>query len=438
MAAPKLPHRLGIRREDKSRWERRVPLAPAQVAALVRDHGIACTVEPSPIRIFPDREYAVAGARIDEDLGPCPVVLALKEIPAEKLRPDTTYLFFSHTIKGQTHNLPMLRRLLELGCQLIDYERMVDDEGRRLLFFGRHAGLAGMIDTLWTLGQRLTREGLATPFEAIRPAHAYADLDAARAAVTAAGAAIAAGGLPAAVAPLVVGFAGYGHVSLGAQEIFDLLPHRVVAPEALGHLPPGGPLWKVVFREEHTVEPLEPGAAFELADYRARPERYRSSFARHLPHLTVLVNGIYWESSNPRLVTCAELGALAGASSGLRLRVIGDISCDLNGAIECTIKATKQDDPVYTYDPLAGTTTDGIHAPGVAILAVDNLPAELPRDASIAFGDLLMPFVPALLRADFSVPFAELDLPAPLKRACIVHRGELTDGYRYLERYLRS
>lgn len=145
---------IGIRREDKNEWERRVPLTPAQVARLVQQQ-LPIMVQPSSIRAFADDSYAAAGTIVQEDLAAADIILAIKEIPLELLQPYKTYLFFSHTIKGQAHNMPLLRRLLELNCQLIDYERIVDQQNRRLIFFGEHAGLAGMVETLRTLGQRL-------------------------------------------------------------------------------------------------------------------------------------------------------------------------------------------------------------------------------------------------------------------------------------------
>ena len=430
--------RFGIRREDKSPWERRVPLTPDHVAALIRDHGIHCTVQPSPIRVFENEDYVSAGATVSENLESCPVVLAVKEIPTALLRPETTYLFFSHTIKGQSHNMPMLRRLLELRCQLIDYERIVDETGRRLVFFGRFAGLAGMIDTLWTLGQRLARQGVDTALSTLEPAHAYPDLDAARQAVQAAGQQFQSDGLPAGLPPLVFGFAGYGNVSLGAQEIFDLLPHETLTPEEVAGGVTRGILVKTVFKEEHLAEPVDPGKPFQLQDYYDRPEGYRSQFDRFLPHLDVLVNCIYWEPKYPRLITRTGLQQLARSPDGLRLKVVGDITCDVEGSVEVTVKATGQDDPVYTFDPRADTFQDGIHAPGVSILAVDNLPCELPRDASRAFGDMLLPLLPALSHADFHAPFSSVALPAPLKKAAVVYQGELTPDYHDLARFLEG
>ena len=152
---------IGIRREDKDPWEARVPLVPDDAARLTRTSSVELVLQPSAQRVFTAAEYERAGARFDEDLSACDIVLAVKEIPRELFAPGKTYAFFSHTIKGQPYNMDMLRRLLELECQLIDYERITDERGRRLIFFSRFAGLAGAIDALWALGRRLEWEGLA-------------------------------------------------------------------------------------------------------------------------------------------------------------------------------------------------------------------------------------------------------------------------------------
>ncbi len=432
---------IGIRREDKSIWERRVPLVPEDVQELIAEHGLQVIVQPSKIRVFKDEEYAAVGAQVQEDLSPCDVIFAVKEVPPHLLLPGKTYVYFAHVIKGQPYNMPMLKRLLDLGCVLIDYEKITDEKGRRLIFFGRHAGWAGMLDTLWALGKRLEWEGIPTPFASIGQAHTYPDLEAARRAVREAGERIRREGLPQHLAPLVVGFAGYGNVSRGAQEIFDLLPSQEVGPEDLAALfkrePDPHTLYKVVFKEEHMVEPVDPEGVFDLQDYYSHPEKYRSRFSSYVPYLTVLVNGIYWEAKYPRLVTKTFLRDLFSASERPRLRVIGDISCDVEGAIECTVKCTEPGEPVYVYNPLTGEVTDGYEGEGVVILAVDILPSELPREASVDFSAVLRQFVPAIARADYTVPFDELALPPEIKRAVIAYRGELTPNYRYLERYLR-
>jgi len=427
---------IGIRREDKNVFERRTPLLPDHVKRLV-GAGIDVVVQPSPIRAAGEAAYRAAGALVDEDLSGCKVVFAVKEIPETMFRRDGVYVFFAHVIKGQAYNMPMLARLLDLGCSLVDYEKVTDDSGRRLVFFGRHAGLAGMIDTLWALGRRLEWEGFQTAFSAIRPTHEYTDLTEAKQAVAEAGRRLEREGLPAGLAPTVFGFAGYGNVSRGAQEVFDILPHEILSPVELDTFADKQTdvIYKVVFKEEHMVEPRLPGHLFDLREYYDYPERFRGTFARHLRRLTVLMNCIYWTERYPRLVPRGLIEEIWREEKP-RLRVIGDISCDVEGAVECTLECTEPDAPVYVYDVQQGSIIPGVAGDGPVVLAVDNLPCELPIESSRDFGDALMPFVADIARADFSRSLAELDLPAPIKRALIVHRGELTSGFRHLQSHL--
>jgi alanine dehydrogenase len=431
---------IGIRREDKSRWERRVPVTPEDARVLREEHGVGVWVQPSPIRVFSEGEFVQAGAIVQEDLSPCPVIFAVKEMPLDFFEPGKTYVFFAHVIKGQSYNMPMLQRMLDLGCTLIDYEKVTDESGRRLIFFGRHAGLAGMVETLRALGQRLDWEGFPNPFSQLRHTYEYEDLAACKEAVSRVGERLKAGGLPESVAPLVCGVAGYGNVARGVWEILDLLPVEEIGPGEVAGLAEradyaANVIYKVVFKEEHTVEPVSPEGLFDLQDFYEHPEKYRSTFERYVPHLTVIVNCIYWEEKYPRLVTKAYLKQLYGADNP-RLRVIGDISCDIEGAIECTVRSTEVDEPVFVYDPFTGEASDGYAGKGPVVMAVDILPSELPRDASVDFSRVLSAFIPAIAAADFSVEFERLALPPEIKRAVIAHRGELTPDYRYIERFL--
>lgn len=429
--------RIGIRREDKSRWEGRTPLVPEDVALLVRDSGVEFTVQRSDVRAIGEDLYETAGATIADTLEECPIVLGVKEIPVELFDPDRAYLFFSHTIKGQPANMPALARMMVLGCSLIDYERITDEKGRRLVFFGRFAGLAGMIDTLWSLGNRLVHEGYEhNPFASLKPAHLYPDLEHAQAAVQDAGERIRQEGLPEGFAPLVCGFAGYGQVSMGAQEIFDLLPCREVSPDELPDLPPARDcVYKVVFREEHLAKRADDSKPFELQEYYDHPERYRGDFFRHARYLSVLVNCIYWEERYPKLINAEQFVELYSDPSP-KLRVIGDITCDIDGSLACTTRATEPSAPVYVYDPKTRETRDGVVGNGPVVLAVDFLPCELPVDASRHFSAALSPFLPALAAADFEGTFDGSKLPPELARATVLYRGRLTDGYRYLEEHL--
>ncbi len=436
-----MPHTLGIRLEDKNVWERRVPLTPAAVAALAAEPGIEVRVQASPTRIFPDADYAAAGARIVADPFDSDVVIAVKEIPTPLLRADGTYVYFSHTIKGQPYNMGMLRRLMQLRCNLLDYERVVDDRGRRLIFFSWFAGAAGAIDTLQAAGERYAAKGIPNPFEQVGMTYSYGGLDKAEAGLRAVGELIRTQGLPRAMRPFVIGITGYGNVSQGAQHVLDWLPIERITPEQLPALramdnPPGDRIYKVVFREEHMVEPLAAGASFDLLEYFQHPERYRSIFGQWVPQLDLMINAIYWTEASPRLITNAQLREWFEADGRIRLQVVGDVSCDIGGSVECLVKATEPDNPHFVYDPITDTVTDGTIGRGLCMMAVDNLPCELPAEASRAFSDALAPFMVPLVLADLSLPYEQLELPGPIKSALILHKGELTPGYRYMADFL--
>jgi saccharopine dehydrogenase (NAD+, L-lysine-forming) len=432
---------IGIRREDKNEWERRVPLVPADVRWLKETHGIRTIIQPSAIRTFSDDEYRRAGAEVSDDLSRAGAVFAVKEIPASLFQEGKTYVFFSHTIKGQEYNLPMLKTLAARRCNLIDYERVLNEKNQRLIFFGRYAGLAGMLDTLHGFGMKQQARGIDSPFARIRQAYQYASLEEAKAAVEAVGAEIDERGFPQELCPLVVGFAGYGNVSRGAQEIFDLLPHKVLSAEALVEMIDNFSsdtlnLVKVVFSEDDMVRPLQ--GTFDLQDYYARPERYESQFENYLPLLSVLVNCIYWTEKYPRLVSKEYLKNRTVMESTPRLQVIGDISCDINGSIEITREATKPDAAYYTYFAEEDRFADGVQPLGVTVMAVDNLPCEFPRESSIEFSSVLREFVPGIVAADFDRATEELELPQPIRKALVLHQGVFAPEYRYMNEFIKK
>lgn len=433
--------RIGVRREDKSRWERRTPLIPSDMARLAEECNLEFVVQSSDIRIFSDEEYRAVGIRVEESLPSCSIILGVKEIPLELIEPHKTYIFFSHVIKGQRYNMPMLQQLLDLKCQLIDYETFIDQQGRRLIFFGWHAGVAGMIDSLRALGLRLRERGLDTLFATLPQTHHFANLSEARNEFDRLAEAIRKSGIPKELSPLVIGFAGDGNVSRGAQEIFNRLPFEELSAEDLVNRfddlrGETHRLFKVVFREQDLVEPINENQEFVLQDYYDNPQKYRSRFMTYAHRLTVLLNCIYWDTPYPRILSRVDLRTLFTTPEPPRLQVIGDISCDIEGAIEATVKCTQPDQPVYVYDPETGKTNLGVAGSGIVILAVDNLPCELPRDSSVDFSNVLQKFIPEIGAIDFEIPFEKLELPPEIRRAVIAYHGKLTNTYRYLRQYL--
>lgn len=432
---------IGVRKETKDITQQRVPLSPDQVRTLIEKHGLRVLVEPMEKRIFADADYAAAGAELTHDLSEANVVFGVKEIDPRYMVDGNAYVFFSHTIKGQSYNMEMLQHILDHGITLFDYELIKDEEGRRQVFFGNFAGYAGIIDSMWAMGKRLEHEGFRTPFSDIKYATSYGLLSEAEDAFRSVGERITREGLPSELVPFICGFTGYGNVSRGAQHLYDLLPTVSIAPEELAALREAGEysdrvVYKVEFREEDMFSPKENGAPFVLQEFYDHPERYDSMFEQYLPHLTMMLNGIYWEPRYPRLVTLDAAKKLFGGTERPALRVIGDVTCDIDGSVQLTVKETNALNPVFVYEPDTGTVRDGWEGNGPVILAVDKLPTELPREASSAFGASLLPFVPAVAAADLTEPFADLNLPPALLKSIIVHAGELTPEYAYIRQYL--
>jgi alpha-aminoadipic semialdehyde synthase len=431
---------IGIRREDKNQWERRVPLIPEHVRFLKEKHGIHTIVQPSANRIFTDDEFRAAGAEINEDLGKAQTIFAVKEIPIELFEEGKTYIFFSHTIKGQAYNMDMLRRMKELKVNLFDYERFVDNNNRRLIFFGRYAGLAGMIETLHAYGQKMKLLGYDTPFARVKQAYEYPSLEAAKQEIAQIGREIDENGFGEDISPLVVGFTGYGNVSQGAQEIFDLLPYKAMSPHILSEMYENFTLdhfnlYKVIFKEEDLVR--SKAGTFDLQDYYNHPEKYESRFEEYIQYLQMLVNCIYWTEDYPRLVTREYLKNQTLLRSNLNLKVIGDISCDIDGSIEITHKATMPDTPNFTYFADKDTFEDGVQRLGVTVMAVDNLPCEFSREASTEFSEVLKDYVDNIASQNYDNGFGQLNLDTPSAKALILQKGEFTEDYNYMKDYLK-
>lgn len=433
-------NKIGIRHEDKYLMERRVAIIPSHAKKLIDEQGLEILVEQSHKRIFTHQEFENAGAKIVNDVREAPVIFGVKEMPVEYFENDKTYIFFSHVIKGQSYNMPMLKKMMEKKVNLIEYEKVVDEMGRRLIFFGRFAGLAGMINSLWSLGQRLKVQGIETPFLQIKQSHHYDSLEEAKHVISKVGQEIIENGLPAELTPLTIGITGYGNVSNGAQEIAALLPIKEITPAELLALKgnnkmPDNVLYKVVFKEWDLSRPKDAKMEFELSHYYAHPEMYTSDFEQYIPYLTILMNCMYWNDRYPRIVTKDYLEKLYSDGQP-KLTVIGDVTCDPDGSIECTHKGTEIEDPVFVYNPFSRKPNMGFEGEGILVMAVDILPSELSRESSIAFSNALSGYIKAIAAADYTKEFELLDLPNPIKKAMILHNGELTPDFKYIEQYL--
>ena len=427
---------IGICRETRAPREKRTALPPDLVGKLVFEDHIKVIVQPSPNRIFTDDAYRSVGARISEDLSSCNIIFGIKEIEQQHLIPGKTYCFFSHTIKGQKYNMPMLRHILDNKINLLDYELVTNEAGKRQVFFGDFAGYAGMINTLWAYGQRTAWEGFKTPFADLLQSRDYHSLTAAREAITRVGHLIAARGLPPELGPVIIGVTGKGQVARGALDIARLLPVKEVSPEEILRLRESGDynpkaVYLCQLLRKDQVEP-KGGGEFDRQDYARNPGDYQSKLWRLAPHLSMLVNGIYWDPRFPILYGKAHIKAQFEAGTPFHLKVIGDITCDIEGSIEMTLRGSTSLDPLYVYDPLQEAISDGFAGPGVVMMTVDKLPGELPVEASRFFGNSLLPYLPDLAAADFSAPQADLKLHPDFSKAIIAYQGKLTPNFQHL------
>mmetsp|Transcript_71797 Transcript_71797/g.126776 ORF Transcript_71797/g.126776 Transcript_71797/m.126776 type:complete len:1110 (-) Transcript_71797:14-3343(-) len=444
------PGVLGVRREDKNKWERRVPVAPRHVEALV-SQGLRVLIQPCTRRVFTDAEYEEAGAELREDLSEASTIIAVKEVPPELLLPGRNWVFFSHTIKAQPAGMPLLDAAIEKKVRLVDYECITERGARgnpRLVAFGAFAGYAGAIDFLRGLGERFLALGFSTPLLHIGSAFMYPTLDEAKRAVSLAGEAIRKHGLPKALCPFTAVFTGTGNVSRGALEIFQLLPHEIVDPGALPELCERADrgqlakedchkLYLSIATTEHMVRRSD-GGPFDKLGYYAQPELYEPIFQDAvLPYSTVILNGMYWEARFPRLFTREDLHRHV-VSGHDKLLGVCDITCDADGSVP-TSQFSSIEQPFYVLNALTDKISLSLDEAGVLFHAVDHLPSELPREASEHFGDCLLPFLPVLASELAPTEPSSSDrmagsenLPMPIRGAIITEGGALARDFRYI------
>eukprot|EP00052_Salpingoeca_macrocollata_P021812 m.187847 g.187847 ORF g.187847 m.187847 type:complete len:908 (-) comp21632_c0_seq1:68-2791(-) len=426
---------VAIRRETKNRWERRAPLDPSNVRTLVR-RGIKVVVQPSTMRFFTNEEYVKAGAVLQEDISVASVILGVKEVPIDLLIPERTLMCFSHTIKAQEPNMPLLDAILNKNIRLIDYECMVDARGKRVVGFGKFAGNAGMIDLLRGLGDRLLGLGYSSPFLGMGYTDYYHSLSASKTAIQLVGHSIMVNGVPADHAPFIFAFTGEGSVTQGALEIFRELPHEFIDPSELEEVVGSGDsrtCYGVMLKREHLAQPIDPSQAFNKEHYTEHPEEYRPVFHEKVaPYITALVNGMYWDARFPKLLTQPQMQQLM--RDGSRMLAIADISADPYGSIEFTKVCTQIDRPFLVYNPEDDTEIYNWEAPGILLGSVDNLPAQMPKEASNHFGHLLLPYIAKLAQSDGSVDFSQqTDIPDTLRNAIITSQGKLTPRFEYIQ-----
>lgn len=394
--------KIGIIREGKEPPDRRTPLTPKQCHEVLLK-GIDITVQRSPVRAYTDAEYTAQGVRMTEDLTDRDLIIGVKEIPYHMLMAEKSYLIFSHTIKKQPHNRELLRTVLDRKITLIDHELLTDAKGERVLAFGRWAGVVGAYNAFraWE-----ATHGPAT----LRPAHLCHD----RAEMELH---LLEYNLP---ADLRIVLTGGGRVGKGAMEVLDRIGMRRVAPQEFLRKDNTGPVYTMLGSGD--LYERTDGNPFDKGAFHADPSDHAARFGPFAKSAHIYMACHFWDPRGPKILPAALL-----RERGITLQVVADLSCDIGGPIDSTLRASTIADPFFGYDTATGTECPVGQTGGITVMSVDNLPCELPRDASKSFGRDLMDRVLPNLIGD--------DAGGMIERATIARNGALTERYAYLRDY---
>jgi len=396
--------KIGLIRENKVPPDTRVALTPRQCSDLKALYPqVKVVIEPASGRCFKDEEYSEAGVVFQDDLSDCDVLFGIKEVPVDKLIPNKTYFFFSHTKKKQPYNQKLMQALINKKIRMIDYEALTYDDGQRILGFGFFAGVVGAHNGLLTYGRKTGK------FE-LKPAYKCQDM-----------ADMLQQYRNVSLPPVKIVLTGAGRVTAGLLEIMHHWDVESVEPEDF-----------LVHNYDYPVYTLLKGAGlyghkvtgqYSRNDFHAHPQDYNCKFLPFAKTADILMNGIYWDKGIPRLFEREDVKA-----PDFVLSVISDVTCDEDGSVPLNLGSSTIADPVYGYNRLTGERDKAFqNTPDIIdIMAVDNLPNELPRDASGHFGEHIIKYIlPELIKQDSAI----------LERATICRDGKLTAPFEYLSDY---
>jgi saccharopine dehydrogenase (NAD+, L-lysine forming) len=399
--------KIAIIREGKTPPDHRMPLLPWQCRQLhILNPDLEFVIQKSKVRCISDQMFAELGLQVQDDVSDADVFMGIKEVNMEDLLPNKTYFFFSHTIKKQAYNREMLREILNRNIRLIDYECLTDELGSRVVAFGRFAGIVGTYNAILAYGKRF---GL---FD-LKPAHQCRDLKEMKDQFKYIQ-------LP----PVKIVVTGTGRVGKGAKEVLDLMKIKQVFPQEFLRDNFHEPVYTIL-RSDNYYVPKREDLGENLGFY-THPESYRADFLPYTHVSDVFISTHYWNPKAEALFTKADV-----REPNFKIKVIADITCDISGSIPTTLRSTNIGDACYDYNPITEQEEPAYHHErNITVMAVDNLPCELPLDASETFGEQLMQWVfPALLKGDKD---------KLLENATIAQNGKLMPKFNYLADYVAN
>lgn len=394
--------KIGLIREEKIPADNRVAFTPSQCKWIQNNCAdIKIIVQHSEHRCFSDREYTMAGIEVREDISDCDILMGIKEVPVEMLIPGKTYFIFSHTKKLQSRNRKLLQAIIKNKITLVDYECLEHDDGTRILGFGFFAGIVGAHNGMMAYGERtktfhLDRVNSQKDFRHL--IHTYFGLK-----------------LP----NIKIAVTGSGRVAHGVLEIMNLMGIHETEPDLFLDKKFSYPVY-VHLKGADLYENKKSGK-YGRRDFHANPGKYKNLFRNYISATDILMNGVYWEKDIPRLFELKDL-----ANKKFNIKTVADISDDRNGSVPCNIGDSTIENPVYGVDKKTFAITQPYLPGSVDVMAVGNLPNELPRDAARYFGEQIIKYIlKDILKGDSEI----------LNKATIVKKGKLTKHYDYMKEY---
>lgn len=394
--------RIGLIKEGKVPADNRVALTPAQCKWINETtQQVRIIVQSSENRCFSDKEYQLAGIDVKEDVSDCDILLGIKEVPVDQLIPNKTYLFFSHTRKMQPYNQKLLQTVIQKGITLIDYECLEHEDGQRIIGFGFFAGVVGAHNGMMAYGKRTGKFNLGSVHKQKNFGeliHTYFGLK---------------------IPPIKIATTGSGRVSSGILEIMNLMGIIEVEPEEFLTRKFTYPVY-VHLKGPNLYKHKQTGN-YNREDFHQHPENYISTFHPYTTEADILINGIYWDTNMPRLFEWEDIN-----DPHFSIHTIADITDDMNGSVPCNLGDATIEDPVYGVDKKTREKTAPYLPGSIDVMAVGNLPNELPRDASQYFGEQLIKYIlEDLVKGNSAI----------IDRATIVRNGKLTEDFSYLKEY---
>tara|TARA_B100001093_G_C26857667_1_gene1028245 strand:- start:2783 stop:3997 length:1215 start_codon:yes stop_codon:yes gene_type:complete len=398
--------KIGILREGKTPPDRRVVLSPDQCVQFKQQYpDVKLVVQPSPIRCFSDDQYLYNDIKLQENLSDCDILMGVKEVEIKDLIANKTYLYFSHTIKEQHYNRQLLKKMLELNIKMVDYEVLTDINGKRIIGFGKYAGIVGCYNGFLAIGKRTGTFDLKPAFKCKDRKEMELELKKIN--------------LP----EMKIVITGAGKVAIGILELINIIGIKEVSKDDFLNQD----FDEAVFVHLNTMDynARIDGKEGSKSHFYSNPKEYKSDFMKFAKQADFFIAGHYYAADSPFLFTRDD-----SKSKDFKIRIVADISCDIDGPVASTIRCSSITDPLYGYNPETESEDDFKKQDVVTVMAVDNLPCELPIDASIGFGQNLLTDIMPNLICD--------DLNGVIERATICENGKLKNRYKYLESYVMN